>query len=60
MKLQMWMMLQKGIKPVLRLFCAQELGALSEKLKQIAARLQTKPINHHQNRLKMTFSRATS
>jgi len=42
----MRMILQKGIKPFLFLFFAQELRAYSERLKQIAARFQTKPINH--------------
>ena len=43
----MRMILQKGIKPFLCLFFAKELHALFENLKQIATRLQTKPINHH-------------
>ena len=42
----MRMILQKGIKPFLFLFFAQELQALFENLKQISARFQTKPINH--------------
>ena len=41
----MRMILQKGIKPFLFHFFAQELHALFENLKQIAARFQTKPIN---------------
>jgi transposase, IS5 family len=41
----MRMILQKGIKPFLFLFFAQELGAFSERLKKIAAQLQTNPIN---------------
>ena len=43
----MRMILQKGIKPFLCLFFAQEIRALFENFKQIAARFQTKPINHH-------------
>jgi transposase, IS5 family len=43
----MRMILQKGIKPFLFLFFAQELQALFENFKQIAARFQTKPINQH-------------
>ena len=43
----MRMILQKGIKPFLFLFCAQEIRALFENLKQIPARFQTNPINHH-------------
>ena len=43
----MRMILQKGIKPFLVLFFAQEIRALFENLKQIAARFQTNPINHH-------------
>uniref|UniRef100_UPI00404724DC transposase n=1 Tax=Rheinheimera sp. TaxID=1869214 RepID=UPI00404724DC len=41
----MRMILQKGIKPFLFLFFAQELQALFENFKQIAARFQTNPIN---------------
>jgi IS5 family transposase len=41
----MRMILQKGIKPFLFLFFAQELGAFFERLKKIAAQLQTNPIN---------------
>ena len=41
----MRMILQKGIKPFLFLFFAQELRALFENLKQIAAQFQTNPIN---------------
>ncbi len=56
----MRMILQKGIKPFLFLFFAQELHALFENLKQIAARFQTNPINlPPETRLKMNFSRAT-
>jgi transposase, IS5 family len=42
----MRMILQKGIKPFLFLFFVQELHALFESLKQIAARLQTNHVNH--------------
>jgi transposase, IS5 family len=42
----MMMILQKGIKPFLRLFFAQALRAFFERLKKIAAQLQTNPINH--------------
>ena len=42
----MRMILQKGIKPFLFLFFAKEIRALFENLEQIAARFQTKPINH--------------
>ena len=45
----MRMILQKGIKPFLCLFFAQELQALFENLKQVAARFQTKPINLQPN-----------
>ena len=47
-----WLMrtiLQKGIKPFLFLFFAQELRALFENLKTIAARSQTNPINLQPN-----------
>ena len=43
----MRMILQKGIKPFLFLFFAQELRALFEYLKQITARSQTNPINQN-------------
>jgi hypothetical protein len=39
------MILQKGIKPSFSLFFAQELLALFENLKQIAARFETNPVN---------------
>jgi IS5 family transposase len=42
----MRMILQKGIKPFLRLFFAQALRAFFERLKKIAAQLQTNPFNH--------------
>jgi IS5 family transposase len=45
----MRMILQKGIKPFLFLFFAQEIRALFENLKQIAARFQTNPINLQPN-----------
>ena len=45
----MRMILQKGIKPFLFLFFAQELRALFENLKQITARFQTNPINLQPN-----------
>jgi len=45
----MRIILQKGIKPFLFLFFVQELRALFENLKQLAARLQTKPINLQPN-----------
>jgi len=45
----MRMILQKGIKPFLFLFFAQELRALFENLKQLTARSQTKPINLQPN-----------
>jgi IS5 family transposase len=48
MKWLMRMILQKGIKPFLFLFFAQEIRALFENLKQFAARFQAKPINQHQ------------
>jgi len=41
------LILQKGIKPFLCLFFAQEMRDLFAILKQIAARFQTKPINQH-------------
>jgi len=41
----MRMILQKGIKPFLFLFFAQALRVLFERLKKIAAQLQTNPIN---------------
>jgi transposase, IS5 family len=47
-----WLMrriLQKGIKPFLFLFYVKELHALIENLKQIAAQLQTNPINLQTN-----------
>jgi len=43
----MRMILQKGIKPFLFLFFAQEIRALFENQKTIAARFQTNPINQH-------------
>jgi hypothetical protein len=46
-----WLMrliLQKGIKPFLMLFFAQEIRALFENLKQIVARFQTNPVNLRQ------------
>jgi IS5 family transposase len=45
----MRMILQKGIKPFLRLFFAQALRAFSERLRKITAQLQTNPINIQTN-----------
>ena len=45
----MRMILQKGIKPFLRLFFAQALRVFSERLKKITAQLQTNPINLQPN-----------
>ena len=47
LKWLMRMIPQKGIKPFLRLFVVQALRGFSERLKKIAAQLQTNPINHH-------------
>jgi len=45
----MRMILQKGIKPFLFLFFAQELRALFENLKQFVARFQTNSVNLQPN-----------
>ena len=45
----MRMIMQKGIKPFLLLFFFQEIRALIENWKRIAARFQTKPITQQTN-----------